>query len=162
MLEDRLLRKYARKGILVDSSLLVVYIIGNLDVGHLAKCPATKNFTGEDFGLLLNILARFQRVVTTAHILTEVSNLGGKLPGRLREEFRIVFRLAINQLSENGVAATAIANSNDFIRFGVTDTAITLLSPRSYLVLTTDFPLSGLLAKRGVDVVNFNHLRLGA
>src|SRR5437016_6280124 len=158
MLEDRLVRKYARKGILVDSSLLVVYVIGNLSVGHLAKCRATKNFTGDDFGLLADILAAFGKVVTTAHILTEVSNLAGQLPESLREEFRAVFRAAINNLREDRLAATTIANSDDFIRFGVTDTAIRLLSPGSYLVLTTDLPLYGLLAKRGVDVVNFNQL----
>ncbi len=159
MLEEALVQKYRQKGILVDTSLLVAYVIGTLGVRHLVNCRATKHFTQDDFGLLVGILGRFTNVVTTTHVLTEVSNLAGKLPKSLHDNFRLVFLKAINQLSEQSLPAKKIASDNDFINFGITDTAIRLISPGSYLVLTDDLPLFGLLGKRGVDVVNFNHLR---
>ena len=159
MLDEALIRKYRHKGILVDTSLLVVYIVGTLGTRHLLNCRATKNFTRGDFNLLAGILGRFVNVVTTAHVLTEVSNLAGKLPISLHQDFRFAFRKAINRASEQSLPAKQIASDKDFINFGITDTAIRLISPGSYLVLTSDLPLFGLLGKRGVDVVNFNHLR---
>ena len=40
------------------------------------------------------------------------------------------------------------------------DTAIHLVAPNKYLVLTDEVALAQTLNARGVDVVNFNHIRM--
>lgn len=62
-------------------------------------------------------------------------------------------------MSEQSRPAVEIAWDEQFLRFGLTDTAITLIAPGRYLVLTVDLPLCGLLQRRNVDVINFNHFR---
>jgi hypothetical protein len=151
--------KYREKGVLIDSNLLIGFVIGMLGKQHLHNCRATKNFTAEDFDLLNQFLARFRKHVTTPHILTEVSNLGGRLPEGLHAEFRSVFRKLIHGFSEETPAARSIADHDVFLRVGLTDAAITLVSPGEFLVLTDELRLLGYLQKRGVDAVNFNHLR---
>ena len=124
--------------------------------------PSYEKFHWRGFRTAVEHLGEISKGSNDSPHFNRSVELGGKTAGTAARGISHSVSSGNKSASENGVAATAIANSNDFIRFGVTDTAITLLSPRSYLVLTTDFPLSGLLAKRGVDVVNFNHLRLGA
>ena len=154
-----LLRKYRSKGILIDTNLLICYVIGNLSPHHLNNCRATKSFSVDDFALLHNFLAQFRLVVTTPHVLTEVSNLAGKLPESLHIPFRTVFRAIIDHLSEESEPSKAISMKDDFLRLGLTDTAISMIAPGRYLVLTDELALAGLLNKKGVHVVNFNHLR---
>lgn len=74
-----LVQKYRRKGILVDANLLVVLLVGKLGPEHLKNCRATKSnsFTPDDYSLLVQGVAKFDKLVTTPHILTEVSNLAG-------------------------------------------------------------------------------------
>jgi len=42
----------------------------------------------------------------------------------------------------------------------LTDSSILLAARNGFLILTDDFPLSNFLASEGLDVINFNHLRL--
>lgn len=158
-----LVSRYRSRGLLVDSSLLVVYLVGGLDQRYLTHCRAIKSsFTLPEYDLLARLIHEFAIVVTTPHILTEVSNLAGRLPQPLLGKFRSFFSSVINMLQEENASAVNIAATNQFLKFGMADTAITLITPGQFLVLTEEVSLFGLLSKRGVDVLNFSHIRLAA
>jgi hypothetical protein len=57
------------------------------------------------------------------------------------------------------MSAQSIVDDAEFPKFGLTDTAIRMIAPGKYLVLTDELPLYQLLSKRKVDVINFNHIR---
>jgi hypothetical protein len=157
------LQRYKSRGILVDSSLLVVYLVGSFDRRHLVNCRAIKSsFTNEEFQLLARIIGQFDVLITTPHVLTEVSNLAGRLPARLHVPFRRFFAAVLNQLTEENAAAADLSLAPHFVRFGIADTAISLVAPGKYFVLTEEAALYSLLATNGVDVMNFNHVRLAA
>jgi uncharacterized protein YaiI (UPF0178 family) len=63
-------------------------------------------------------------------------------------------------LEERFEPAKALTKSDAFVKFGLTDTAISVVAAKKFLVLTVDFPLAGYLKKKGVDAINFNNLRL--
>ena len=156
-----LVQKYRRKGILVDANLLILLLVGRLDPAHLKHCRATKSraFTPEDFSLLRDGVAKFDTLVTTPHILTEVSNLAGRLTEPLLGQFRAMFREVVKRFSEQSLASKEIAGDAHFLKFGLTDTAISMIAPGRYLVLSVDLALCGLLQQRNVDVINFNNIR---
>jgi hypothetical protein len=157
------LHRYKSRGILVDSSLLVVYLIGSFDRRQLVNCRAIKSsFTVEEFELLATIIGQFNVLITTPHVLTEVANLAGRLPARLHVPFRIFFANVINQLLEQNASAADLSLAPHFVRFGIADTAISLVAPGKYFVLTEEVALYSLLSANGVDVMNFNHVRLAA
>ena len=162
-IDPELLSRYKTRGILVDSSLLVVYLVGSFDRRHLLNCRAIKSsFTPPEFDLLAGIIAQFDAVITTPHLLTEVSNLAGRLPQQLHRSFRQFFGLVITQLRERNVAAVDIAAVGQFARSGMADTAITSIAPGQYFVLTEEVALYSYLSGQGVDVMNFSHVRLAA
>lgn len=154
-----LVRKYRRKGVLIDANLLICHLIGAWDPGLLRHCRATKGFSSEDFFLLNSFLNQFERHVTTPHVLTEVSNLAGRLPESMHSRFRSVFRAAIERLGEEFKDAKGISKRQEFLRLGITDTAISVIAPGRYLVLTDEVALFGVLHQKGIDAINFNHLR---
>ena len=157
------LQRYKNRGILVDSSLLVVYLVGSFDRRHLINCRAIKSsFTNNEFELLAKIIGLFDVVITTPHVLTEVSNLAGRLPVRLHVPFRTFLADVLKQLLEQNASAADLSSAPHFVRFGIADTAISLVAPGKYFVLTEEVALYSLLSANGVDVMNFNHVRLAA
>lgn len=156
---SELIRQYRNKGLLIDTNLLLLYVIGMYDQERIPKFKRTMAFTIDEFLLLSAIFNEFDKVITTPHILTEVSNLSGQLPGKLRSHFYDDFAGRIPTLSEHYTSSATVSSLNHFNKFGLTDSGIVETVKGNYLVLTADFELFGLLQNLGVDAINFNHIR---
>lgn len=149
----------ARK-LLVDSGLLVVYLIGLFDVRQLRNCRATKTFSSDDFALLVEIVRRFSAIVTTPQVITEVSNHATKLPEMVRARFMAFLgRMVVDRLSESYVESKHAVADQAFPRIGITDAAIAHAASGEALVLSADLALVDTIQRRGGEAVNFNHVR---
>lgn len=159
-----LLQRYRTKGLLLDTNLLLLYVTGLVAPEMLAhfKPVANHGFGPDDFDLLDSLVRRFTHLVTTPHILTEVSNHSDKLKGEAHASLFLALRALVmnaEKMKEVSLASANIVPTDDFLTFGLTDAGILQLAPGNHLVATVDFPLAGRLRTRSVDVVNFNHLR---
>ncbi|MDP9487570.1 MAG: hypothetical protein M3Q49_17595 [Actinomycetota bacterium] len=155
-----LVGRYRTAGVLVDTNLLLLYFVGAYDPALVARFKRTADrFAPEDFDTLVVFLERFERFVTTPHVLTEVSNLMGQLSGTARAECFALFARTISSMHEYRAPAITLSTNAAFGTFGITDTAIMDASPGTYLVLTDDLPLYAYLSNQGVDVLNFNNIR---
>ncbi|MBZ5564176.1 MAG: hypothetical protein LAP13_17355 [Acidobacteriia bacterium] len=157
---DELLSSYQRKGLLVDSNLLLLLVVGACDRNRISKWKRTMMFTPEDFDLLVAVIGRFETVVTTPNILTEVSNFLGQLPGEARN-FYAQFSAGIEKLDEHFILSRSLSSLSSFPKLGLTDTGIIEEARGKYLVLTADLPLYAFLVNAGTDAINFNDLRTG-
>src|SRR6266487_2653089 len=156
-----LFEKYRRKGVLVDTNLLLLLLVGSIDHRMLDKFKPTANhgFTASDYDLLCWIIDRFPRIFTTPHVLTEVSNWSERLKGDAGQLLVSQIILLSQRADEVYETSRKLVVRDGFREFGLTDTAISNLPSDRFLVLTVDFPLSVWLEKQGVDVVNFTRLR---
>jgi len=139
---------------------LLLLFVGLWDRSRIPKFKNTKIFTEDDFDLLMEILDGFGNVVTTTHILAEISNLSGQHGDPERSDlFRKLVSL-IPLLPEYHLGADIAVVDPVFVRLGLTDAAIAAIaSDRGLHVLTTDFDLWAHLQKIGVASYNFNHIR---
>lgn len=144
---------------LVDTNILLLFFIGSYDARLITRFKRTSQFTRRDYDLIVNFLAAFERRITTPHILTEVSNLGGQLPQQNKYTFYRVYAALLAQLFEVQSAASDIVIQPVFPRLAPTDAAIEYTARDRYLVLTDDAPLAGYLRGTGIAVVNFNDIR---
>jgi len=158
---EGLVRKHGRHGLLVDTNLLMLFLVGTIDPKYIShfKITANHGFTEQDFLLLASLLKKFQRLVTTPHILAEVSNHADKFKEHSRSRIFACLASMVEQLDEQCEPSKSITKTEAFLKFGLTDAAICILSARHLLVLTVDFPLAGYLQKKGIAVINFNNLR---
>jgi len=156
---SQLISKYRRKGLLIDTNLLLLLVVGSYDRDLIGGFKRTVTFTAKEFDLLLRFANQFSTIVTTPHILTETSNFIHQLRGMHRTRVGIVLRSLVEHAQEKHESARTLVAKDDFLRFGLTDTAIIDIAPEQHLVLTDDLPLVHLLQNRGIDAINFNHLR---
>lgn len=145
--------------LLIDSNLLLLLFVGKVNRARVEKFSRTSRFRAEDYDLLLGIVKRAKSMLTTPHILTEVCNLGGKLLDPEKSRFYLGLAEATNSYVEEYDSSAAVTKDKDFIRFGLTDSAILYNTSADRCVLTADVALHIELLKRGVRSVNFEHLR---
>ena len=84
---ERLITTHRRSGVLVDSNLFLLHLVGLINRQRIASFKRTDTYTEADFDLLERLLGLFDRLFTTPKVVTEVSNLG-KLYGREFAAFR--------------------------------------------------------------------------
>lgn len=155
-----LLRRYGPKGVLIDSNILLLHVVGSCDRRQIGEFKLTRNYTAEDFETLLTFLRHFKHVVTTQCILTEVSNHLGFLSSQRRKEFFESYSKQIQVLAEPCTPSAELAAEPSFPRFGLTDTSVMHEAKNRFLVLTDDLPLFQYLNRLDVDALNFNYLRM--
>jgi predicted nucleic acid-binding protein len=156
----RLVAQHASHGLLIDTNLLLLYGVGLYDSALVAKVKRTRKYTVDDFTFIRDFVSAFQRIVTTPHVLAELSNLA--LDGidlRQRPYVGTLIEI-IGQTKELYVEKDVILKLDCLPRIGVTDAAIVEIARRKgYLVLTDDFPLTGYLQSYECSVINLNHVR---
>jgi hypothetical protein len=154
-----LIAKYRTGSLVVDTNLLILYLVGNFNPDRISSFKRTQVYSQEDFYTLKSLVRHFSSVVTTPNILTEVSNLSSSLSQQFEHKIFTPFQKLIASLTEEYVQSIAASRHESFVRFGLTDSVIWELAKRDYLVLTDDFPLFGYLQSHRIDAINFNHIR---
>lgn len=155
-----LIESYRYKGILIDTNILLLWLVGSVNRQRISKFNRTQQFAAEDYDILLRLLEYFfPKIITTPNILTEVNSLANQLGEPERSQcFEKLSEVAI-ELKEYHIKSVVAVSVSSFTRFGLTDCGILELARDRYLVLTDDFKLARHLQSSNVDVINFNHLR---
>ncbi|MGA2167627.1 MAG: hypothetical protein ABSG62_05405 [Terracidiphilus sp.] len=163
-LEERLFAQHSGRSLLLDSNLLLVFVTGAADPQLFGRFKRVSSYTLKDYDLLVRFLGAFRILLTTPHILTEVSNLGNSLPEYSKADWFEHFATLLHSegrtpgLRERWMPANELATVPEFVEFGITDAALARLSSEA-LVVTEDHRLSGTLRARGLSVLNFNDIR---
>lgn len=149
-----------RASLLLDANILLLLVVGRIDQRLIDRYKRTANrFVAADYLLLVRFAGRFNRIYTTPHILTEVSNLLTGFHDPYRREAREVLGRLIEELIEVLPEARDIVQSPEYAHLGLTDTAIITVVKTDIVVLTDDVALMNALYAIHYPVINFNHLR---
>lgn len=154
---DSLLTGYRGKRVLLDANLLLLYLLGSFQREQIPLFKRTSSFRLEEFDLLVAVMRHSSALVTTPHILTEVSNLANALPAHLKGAWFRFFATTVRKYVEVYTPAGELFEESCFNPFGLADASIQNAS-RGTLLLTDDFRLSGYLASIGVTTINFRDL----
>lgn len=129
------LGQYRGRGLLLDANLLLVLAIGQSDP------------------LLIQIM-------TTPHILTEVSNQLGQSSEALRSASFEGFAGLIHLLAEHHVPSRELVGHDHLAVFGLTDLGILrLATSQKCLIITADSALADYLMRAKLDAVPYDWVR---
>ena len=154
-----LIEKHRAKGVLVDTNLLVLFLVGTVNRQRITNFKRTGDFTIEDYELLARLIGWFGKLIATPHVLSQVSDLTDRAGGELVASRALLKRLVIEQIEETYDGSRVLVADSCFDRFGLTDAAVAAVCSRGVLVLTTDLQLHLMLQERNIDALNFNHIR---
>jgi rRNA-processing protein FCF1 len=148
-------------GLLLDTNLFLVYAVGLFSPKLISEFKRTLTYSAADFRMLTDYMARFRRVITTPHVVTEVTDLLDTLNRSRNFRLFATLRQVLLKFEEIHQPSAQIAARQPmrFDKFGLADSALVELASQNYLVMTDDLPLFGYLESLGLPVINFNHLR---
>jgi hypothetical protein len=155
--DNPLLKQHIGRPAILDSNMLLLYWCASFDPGLVSTFKRLNSFQDEDIELLLETLKVFSAIRTTPHVLTEVSNLANSLPKWRKQDWSEYFSRQIEIIAEEWIPAHSIA-TDPLMVLGLTDAGLAALAS-THVILTIDFPLSNSLESRGLNVINFTHLR---
>ena len=87
IVEEEFFLRFRGHQVLLDTNLLLLFLVDSYERKRIRNFKRTSTFSEEDFDLLAAFLQAFKKILTTPHILTEVSNLAGSLPDHLQSSW---------------------------------------------------------------------------
>ena len=157
MLEP-LISKHRNNGLLIDSNLLLLLVVGLYDRRRIEGFKRTSAYTLSDFQRIGWLQLQFTKLWTTPNILTEVDNLGRQLPKNEWPEFAKSIKSLCLKMFESSVRSASAMELTTFARLGLADN-VTLSLGNSFLLISDDLQLCLEASRLGYDAINFNHLR---
>src|SRR6476646_10816315 len=97
-------RNVRANGILIDTNLLVLLVVGSVNRDRIARFKRTTGYSAADWDLLIGILEQIPLRYTLPHVLAEVSALTD-LRGPELEMARTVLLRLIGELREIEIAS---------------------------------------------------------
>jgi hypothetical protein len=160
---ETILRKVGvqQGGVLLDTNVLLLHVMLSTDRNAARTWKKTEQFTERHAEFLDAILARARRLVTTPHVLTEVTNHSVGIPRSVRDQYWRHLRVFIERARERSIDARAAAREPEFSTLGLADIAQSLLSRGRPIIVTVDADLTASLERRRLPVVNLNHFVFG-
>ena len=159
-LVDDVITRHRKTGIVVDTNVLLLFLIGSFGRDWVSRFKNTNRYVPEDYDTINSIVGEFDKLIATPNILTELSNLAGQRADPAKTQFfTFVAEKIFHFIDERYIQSGDAVRVGEFSRLGLTDVGIALLADSHVPVLTDDFDLYVLLSQRRVDVINFNHIR---
>lgn len=153
---DILIGKYRSKGLLLDSNLLLLYLVGSVDPALVGSGRYNKlsGFAIQKVVTLKQLVSLFANVVTTPHILTEVSNLVGNLHDEGKSRIFRSFISTLEMVGEQEVSSYKAALRKEFPYLGLTDSVLAELSGM-FLIVSNDGRMVNLLRESGIEALKW-------
>ena len=146
--------------VFIDASLLVLLVAGGAGRDLIAKHKRLKQYTTEDYDILVDMISQVDRVLVTPNTLTEASNLLAQHAEPERSHLFDRLRILIQNSDEIVVASVEASSNSAFRRLGLTDAALLEVITEESPLLTVDLNLYLAALEKGAQaVVNFTHYR---
>ncbi len=138
--------------LIVDTNVLLLFLVGIYDPNYLKDCPLTKKmgkvYDEKHFNLVKKIIEHFlYKVIITPHILSEVNMLSrtGIKPKSLLNDYFLNLINELKKWKEDTVELKILLRKGSVIEFGFTDISLIEMAKENennnWIILTDDFNL---------------------
>lgn len=164
--EQTYLRICSQKGLVLDTNLLALLLIGShhQTLDQIRLCTRTSSYTLDDLRRVLFLASKACKIIVTPQILAELADITFDIRhnGGFDAYFKRVidFVTTANEHHTDKDILISQANINILNKVGFADTSIVAIARKNeFLVLTDDSQLTGVLTTLKLHVLNINHLR---
>ncbi len=146
------------EAVVVDTNLFLLLVVGMASDSYVVQHKRLRQFSVEDYHLLLTLLSTYSQIIVTPNTVTETSNLAVYISNPTARPYILqALGCLLETAKEHYIASRDVAISPVFLRLGITDAALLHTDLSNALLLTADLDLCLEAAHQGRPVINFNH-----
>jgi len=123
--------------LLLDTNVLLLYLVARIQVKLIVSMKRLTSFEVGDHEVLGKLMVEYRSMITTPHVLAEVSNFVDQAPVLYRPALSASLAQFAVQHGEEYEPASQLVKQRAFESLGMTDTGLLSLSRRA-TILTTD------------------------
>jgi predicted nucleic acid-binding protein len=147
------------KVLVLDTSPLVILIVGSVEPQLLGKTAHLKAYTPEDYELVAGLISRFRVIAVTPHVLTEVAHFVTKIGDSHGPLIRARFVEVVSALRERPIPTKQVVARIEFAWLDLADCSLLQASGRHDILLSTDAKLVKQRLEQNLPALNLNQLR---
>lgn len=166
---DCFLRACTQYGLILDTNILVLYIVGTTDVSKISDTDVTENYTVDLYRHVKKLveISRFKAPIITPHIVSEVAHMLKLDANRVKKGGAVpispwlacsmgVFQDAQEEYyPTRNIVSSRKTLQNELAHYGITDLSVSdIASNKNYAVLTDDGDLCDHIYKSGNQVIS--------
>jgi len=148
-----------RKTIVLDANLIALLIVGYTNPAYIPTHRRLREYDLDSFALLKDLISRAKELLVTPNALAEASNLLRQIAEPARTLIGRTFARFIARTRETYVKSLDASSREEFLRLGLSDTALLEVAKDDIAILSVDLDLCIAAQIAGYQVVNFNHVR---
>lgn len=149
-----------RGGILLDTNILLVYLVGLTDKQWIPHFKRTNSYTPDDFDIIDRVVKQSAKIIVTLQILAELGNLWPSPEHTRARRFFSALLDLLKPARECLIGKEELLPNEMLPSFGFTDLSIVEAAKKMKCVIVTcDFRLVRFCEGDGCMVINFQHLR---
>lgn len=157
-----LVAQFRDKGILIDTNLLLVLLVGNVDRRQVGRIGRTEKYSRENYERITDVLGYFNRFIIIPQVITEAGNMLKRncptASTRLDLSMALKYFVHAGATRESRALSKRITIHPAFEDLGYADAAVLNVAAGHHLVFTDDGPLQNRAWSCGVDVLPFDWL----
>jgi len=147
-------------GVLLDTMLLVLLIVGSAGRDLVSKHRRLNVFSPEDYDIISDVVRQYGTVLLTPNTLTEASNLLGYHSEPERSVTFAKLRLLVDENQEIVVPSTSACRNSLFLRLGLTDSVLLEAISDETPLITTDLHLYlTVIESNPRSAINYWHIK---
>lgn len=146
--------------LLLDTNVLVLWIVGNINPTLIGQHRRLREFDGEDLEIVNALALQSEDHISTPHVLAETSNFIGSGLQEMVKGGGTALTDYIGFLNEIHIPAQIIAATPAMMSLGLTDSGVLHLADENTCVISMDFHLCNRLSQKGVQAINPRNFRV--
>jgi predicted nucleic acid-binding protein len=126
------------RDVIIDTNIFILLLSGLIDENKIKNYTRNSIYAKEDYYLLLDIVSKYDRIITSPNILTETDNILNRITGEDRYKYLALVKTIYKQTIEKYIKTEVVVQNWFFDTLGITDSAILMMAKESELLISGD------------------------
>jgi predicted nucleic acid-binding protein len=143
------------RDVIIDTNIFILFLAGQINENRIKNYTRNSLYTKDDYYFLLNILSRYDRIITSPNILTEVDNILNRLTGEDKYKYLLLVKRIYIQTIEKYIKTDTVSKNWYFDTLGITDSVILMMAKESELLISGDSSLCDYAKSLNIKTFDF-------
>ncbi|MCL2064122.1 MAG: hypothetical protein FWG98_07080 [Candidatus Cloacimonetes bacterium] len=143
------------RDVIIDTNIFILYLVGQINKNRIKDYSRDQSYSEEDYFYLLNLLSKYDRLITSPNILTEVDNILNRISGEDKNKYLSIVKKTYQQTIEKFMETNLVSQNWYFDILGLTDSVIIMMAKKSDLLISGDSKLCDYAKALGINIFDF-------